>query len=201
MAGAFAIAMAGMVWVATSRDPNVPTYVPSEIAPRYFGDTLVGPLTYTVDARAPEEWTFFDFSSGSTVRQPADCWGETCPAPTGWDLGFKRHAMIVNGGDGFHGAAGIQRLDSIPFAALMVAPGDGYVTTEVRSDSTLPGDLKWYDYNWTNHVLSPKPGVYAVRTADGAYAKFEILSYYCEGVVGGCWALRYTYQGSGSRKF
>ena len=40
---------------------------------------------------------------------------------------------------------------------------------------------RWYEYSWTSHLLSPKPKVFAVRTADSRYAVFEILSYYCPG--------------------
>jgi hypothetical protein len=43
--------------------------------------------------------------------------------------------------------------------------------------------------------------VYAIRTADGRYAKLEIVSYYCPGAVSGCLTFRYAYQGSGARAF
>ena len=40
---------------------------------------------------------------------------------------------------------------------------------------------------------------YAVRTADGHYAKLEIMSYYCAVVGTACVTFRYAYQGDGSR--
>jgi hypothetical protein len=41
--------------------------------------------------------------------------------------------------------------------------------------------------------------VWALRTADGRYVKFEILGYYCPGAQPGCLTIRYVYQGSGAR--
>jgi hypothetical protein len=43
---------------------------------------------------------------------------------------------------------------------------------------------------------------YAIRTADGKYAKMRLLSYYCDGgQASGCFTLEYVYQGDGSRRF
>ncbi len=42
--------------------------------------------------------------------------------------------------------------------------------------------------------------MYAIRTADGRYAKVEIVGYYCPGAEPGCLTLRYVYQGDGSRR-
>jgi len=36
-----------------------------------------------------------------------------------------------------------------------------------------------------------------LRTADGRYAKIEILGYYCIGALPGCTTFRYVYQGGG----
>jgi len=40
--------------------------------------------------------------------------------------------------------------------------------------------------------------VWAVRTADGRYAKLEMVGYYCPGARPGCPTFRYVYQGDGS---
>jgi hypothetical protein len=47
-------------------------------------------------------------------------------------------------------------------------------------------------------VLSPKPHVWAVRTAYGRYAKLEMVGYYCAGARPGCPTFRYVYQSDGS---
>jgi hypothetical protein len=76
-------------------------------------------------------------------------------------------------------------------------PNTAYVVNQRERDSTNPALERWYDYSWTSHVLEPKPVVYAVRTADGRFAKLQILGYYCPGARPGCLTLRYVYQGDG----
>jgi hypothetical protein len=72
------------------------------------------------------------------------------------------------------------------------------VANEQRGDPRNPAIASWYDYGYFSHVLSPKPHVWAVRTADGRYAKLEIVGYYCWGGRPGCPTFRYVYQGDGS---
>jgi hypothetical protein len=43
--------------------------------------------------------------------------------------------------------------------------------------------------------------VYAVRTADGRFAKLQVISYYCTGAIPGCLTFRYVYQGAGGPRF
>ena len=59
------------------------------------------------------------------------------------------------------------------------------------------------------YLLTPAPGepfdghfeIYyaAPCTADGRYAKLQLLSYYCPGARPGCLTFRYVYQGAGGR--
>jgi hypothetical protein len=42
--------------------------------------------------------------------------------------------------------------------------------------------------------------VWAVRTADGRYAKLEMVGYYCPGPQPGCPTFRYVYQGDGTTR-
>ena len=99
---------------------------------------------------------------------------------------------------GVSAATGILRA---VFDALAEVPCAGYSDSEAGRDSTNPAFEKWYDYGFTSHLLEPKPRVYAIRTADGRYAKLEIVSYYCPEAVSGCLTFRYAYQGSGARAF
>ena len=46
---------------------------------------------YTLEARAAEQWTFFDFSRGSVVDVPHQF-------GVAWDLAFQRHKILANGG-------------------------------------------------------------------------------------------------------
>jgi hypothetical protein len=83
------------------------------------------------------------------------------------------------------------------FEGVSHVPETGYVVAE-KSDSVNAALEDWYDYSMTSHVLQPKETVYAIRTADGRYAKIEILGYYCAGALPGCTTFRYVYQGGGS---
>ena len=184
----FVAIMAALV-VGSSSRPEVPTYEP-EVHRAETGAGLTGPVTYTIDGRSQDAWRFFRFEGGGVVSNPE---------PTEWDLAVRRHRLIVNGGPGFEGLGGIAVLGPVPFDSVVEAPTDGYLTTRVAKDSAVAG-LKWYSYGFSSHMLTPRGDVYAVRTADGRYAKVEILSYYCTAAQPGCLTIRYSYQGDGSRR-
>ena len=74
--GALAVVVATLV-ALTLRQPMIPTYAPTPPAPRDAGRALVGPVLYTVDATASEEWRWFSFrrtlaggEPGAAVRPP-----------------------------------------------------------------------------------------------------------------------------------
>ena len=170
--------------------PVVEAHVPTPPNPSEAGETLVGPIDYTVDATSTGAWRFFDFSRGSVVADPG---------PGEWDLAFRRFHIIANGGPGFSGEGGIIRLEETDLDAVSELPDAPYVETQVRRDSVNAAIERWYAYGWTSHLLTPHPAVYAVRTADGRYAKLQLLGYYCPGAQPGCPTFRYVYQGAGGR--
>jgi hypothetical protein len=183
------LVLAAVLLVAASlRRPEPPTYAPTAVQPREAGDSLIGPLTYTIDASAPETWHFFDFSRGSRVEGPAEL---------EWDIAFRRFNIATNGGDGFGGRGGAIDLGEVAFDSVSRVPADGYQASDARRDTVNAAFEGWYDYGFTSHLLMPEPRVYALRTADGRYAKLEILSYYCPGAMPGCLTFRYVYQGAG----
>lgn len=189
LVGIIVVLAAALVSMSFGR-PAVETYLPTPADPAEAGDALVGPVVYTVDASSTDEWTFFDFSRGSVVPDPGYL---------DWDLAFRRFHIISNGGPGFFGSGGIVRLENADFDAVEVLPDAGYMQTTARRDSTNAAIARWYAYSWTSHLLNPLPAVYGVRTADGRYAKLELLGYYCPGAQPGCLAFRYVYQGAGGR--
>ncbi len=191
------------VFVAPWLFPGLPivqvSVTPPE--PKEVGERLVGPVLYTLSARDPERWTYFDFSRGSVVEVPHQF-------VVDWDLAFQRHKILVNGGaTNPKGQGAILNLGEVPFEAVTEAPVEGYVEdtiATITADSIVTENLaikSWYRYNWLTHVLRPKPHVYVVRTADGKYAKMRLVSYYCEGgQASGCFTFEYVYQGDGSRR-
>ncbi len=183
------LAAAAVFWVARSLGRStVEAFAPTPPEPTEVGLVKQGPVSYTVDATSEEAWTYFDFSRASVVRDPA---------PSDWDLAFQRFRVIANGGPGFDGEGGILDLGARAFDSVVEVPEAGYAGTEVRGDSVNPAIERWYEYGWSTHLLEPKRHVYAVRTADGRFAKLEILGYYCPGSRGGCLRFRYVYQGAG----
>ena len=178
--------------VSSLQSPELAWYAVSPVEPREAGDTLVGPVTYTVDGRT-EGLTYFDFSRGSVI--------EGDPTALGWDLAFHRFTVLANGGEGFYGGGGILDLGEIALESVARVPTVGYEGNRTMPEPGNPAMTQWYDYSWTSHVLKPKPKVFAVRTADGRYAIFEILSYYCPAAQAGCITMRYVYQGAGGTSF
>lgn len=167
--------------------PEVPTFVPTAAVPVEVGSHKDGPLLVTVDAGSAS-WRHFDFSRGSVVARPG---------PKDWDIAFRRYQVIVNGGLGFSGDGGVIDLGEVAFDSVSAVPATGYVVAEQPGDSVNAALERWYDYSFTSHILQPKPRVYALRTADGRYAKLEIVGYYCVGAQPGCPTFRYVYQGGG----
>jgi hypothetical protein len=182
--------------------PPVGNFVVTPPNPVEVGDRLVGPVLYTLDARASGQWTFFDFSRGSVVEVPHQFGVD-------WDLAFQRHKILANGGaTNPKGRGAILNLGEVAFEAAVEAPADGYVEdtiASITSDAIATENLAikaWYHYNFLTHLLRPKPNVYAIRTADGRYAKMRVVSYYCDGgQASGCFTIEYVYQGDGSRRF
>lgn len=184
-----AIAVGAVVGLAlvlvalTLQAPAVPTHAPTPPAPREVGGRLVGPIVYTVDATAPDVWRYFSFRLGSVIEDPG---------ARGWDLAFRRYSIVAGEG------AGILDLGETRLDDVHTVPAGGYVANEGRAEPRNPAIAAWYRYGFFSHVLTPKPHVWAVRTAGGRYAKLEILGYYCPGARPGCPTFRYVYQGDGS---
>ena len=182
-----------VIFVASSlrQSTRLTWYPVSVIDPQEVGDQLVGPSVVTVDGRV-DEFAYFDFSTGSVVESPG---------PLGWDLAFQRYTILANGGPNFAGRGGILDLGITSLDSLTTVPTNGYAVNTGGREVTNPAIARWYEYSWTSHVLSPKPNVFAVRTADGRYAVFQILSYYCPAAQAGCTTIRYRYQGAGGTVF
>ena len=54
------------------------------------------------------------------------------------------------------------------------------------------GDMRWYDYDVTTHVLTPREVVYVVRGGNGRYYKLEMLDYYHSAGTAGYPAFRWA---------
>jgi len=181
LAATLVSAVAVVLVALTLRPPEVPSYALTAGAPNDVGRALVGPVLYTLDATSAETWRSFSFRLGAVVDSRGD-------------LAFKRYAIVAGPG------AGILDLGETAFEQVRTVPADGYVVNEGAAEPRNPAIASWYTYGFFTHVLSPKPRVWAVRTADGHYAKLEMVGYYCPGPQPGCPTFRYVYQGDGTTR-
>ena len=181
--------LAALFVAGSLRRPELATHPPSAPGPNPARGRLVGPRMYTVDARRSDRWQLFSFSEGGVVEE-----GDG----SGWDLGFRRFQIIVNGGDGFRAEAGALALGAVPLESITELPVQGYAGTRVtRGDSIVDALDDWYSYSFMSHLLRSRGEAYAVRTADGRFAALRFVGYYCPGAQPGCVTFEYVYQGGG----
>lgn len=122
------------------------------------------------------EFTKFSFSENKIVTND------------NWDIAFRGTTIIVNGGAKINitdeperKGSGAVSIVSGTFASVTAFPVAGTFVQDGAETYAFPtsGENAWYDYNGLTHIISAKAGkVFVVKTHDGKYAKFEILSYY-----------------------
>lgn len=150
-------------------------------------------------------FTFFRFSD-STIVSNADS------NSTKWDIGFAGTTIITNSGVRGPGQGGAIVLKETDFYSVKEAPESGYRIENSLTDLAIPtGSGKgWYTYDPQTHIVAPIPGVVLIiRTADGKYAKMQIISYWKGNPQPidpfthkeRYYTFRYVYQPDGSRKF
>jgi hypothetical protein len=135
-----------------------------------------------------------------------------------WDIAFRGTTIIVNGGtligiadEPARTGTGAVSIVSGTLNAITTIP----VATTFAQDAALTYAIPtgsgngWYSYNQTTNIISPIAGkIFIVKTHDGKYAKFEILSYYKDAPVtpdatsvGRYFTFKFVYQGSNSASF
>jgi hypothetical protein len=156
---------------------------------------------------------YFNLTTGATV--PA-----SDSNSTKWDIAFKTTTIKVNSGTSGPGTAGAQ-IVSTGFDDLPEAPADGYKSDDANGFAIPTGSgTGWYTYtgpaaSGPQHAILPIAGkTIVVKTANGKYAKIQILSYYkgnpntttadfadlAKRPLGGYYTIRYIIQADGSRK-
>lgn len=120
----------------------------------------------------------FSFSQNKTVTDDS------------WDIAFRGTTIIVNGGAKISATdtgeperkgQGAVSIVSGTFANVTVFPAAATFAQDQDKVYAIPtgSGNGWYDYNGSTNIISPRAGkVFVVKTHDGKYAKFEILSYY-----------------------
>jgi hypothetical protein len=143
-------------------------------------------------------FTFFNFRD-TTVIANSDS------ASSKWDFALRLTTFLVNSNASGPGNGGVILQDGI-YDNVLMAPSAGYAYDTTSSQKAIK-DGSWYDYNPTTHSFVPKAGkVFIFRTADGHYAKMELLGVGYEPFTGPVpqrliYNFRYTYQPNNSNKF
>lgn len=124
-----------------------------------------------VDATDAEAWIHMDLD---TARQLDDDDRE-------WDVRFQRFHIAVNGGSSGDAGVEVAWLPDVELGDVDQAPDSGWSTDapDGADDDEHPdyAFADWYDYEVDGHVLTPRPGVYVVRTAQADFA-VQLLDYY-----------------------
>lgn len=132
-------------------------------------------------------------------------------ATTRWDIAFRATTILINGGPIRFGQGGAQVLTGTDFNTLETLPETGWRVDSSAASLAIPvgSGRGWYSYNQQTNIISPIPGVVlGIRTADGRFAKLQILSYYLNAPANPdgfadksrVYTFRYVFQPNGSRK-
>jgi HmuY protein len=173
-----------------------------------YAPVALNPSGLQIRPKQTNKFTFFSFKTGTLVAH-ADS------ATTKWDVGFRGPTIIVNGGSSGKGTGKAQVLNGI-FDEIATAPEDGYVA-DSQADNKKPVPTSyaisteagkgWYNLDPATGLLSPiESRVLVFQTADGNYAKMEILSYYQDAPAAPTaatkdrfYTFRYVYQPNGNK--
>jgi hypothetical protein len=149
------------------------------------------------------KYTFFSFKDNKIVP-------ESDSASTNWDIGLKGTTIITNGGVSGLGQGGAYVVNGI-FGEMKILDASAPFAADSNESLAIPtgSGNGWYNYNSQNNQISPIAGkVIFVRTADGNFAKMEILSYYKDRpstitrtTPSRYYTFRYIYQPDGSKTF
>ncbi|MEO9069557.1 MAG: HmuY family protein [Ginsengibacter sp.] len=131
-------------------------------------------------------------------------------ASTQWDFAIRFVNIIVNSNASGPGNGGVITKTGI-YDTCTTAPLIGYSYDTTANNLAIDAGFTtgWYNYDDATHAFSPKAGIYfLVKTADGHYAKLEILSVNYAGYKPSnqtpdslIYKFRYNYQANGAATF
>lgn len=149
----------GQVTVATVRD------IPA--------DTIIGisPIGQPFGAG---RYTFYSLERNELVPSQDS-------ASRRWDIGLRGTTLITNSGNSGPGGGGAFVYVGL-FDELSKVPSDSaFRVDNIPSAYAIPAGSSrgWYAYNPQANLVTPIPGrVLVIRTANGKFAKLEVLNYY-----------------------
>lgn len=156
------------------------------------------------------KFTFYSIETGSVISN-ADSNSKK------WDIGLRGTTIITNAGTSGPGSGGAFIFKGT-FDELKTIPADSTFRVDNAPSSyaiTLGSNRGWYVLDFVTSLLTPIPGrVLVIKTANGKFAKVEVLNYYKGGVTPPAnatdaeksskqrfYTFRYAYQSNGSKTF
>lgn len=134
-----------------------------------------------------------------------------------WDIAFRGTSIIVNGGvkrnddEPTRTGVGAVSIVSGTLASVTAFPAANTFIPDATTTYAIPtgSGNGWYSYNQTTNIISPIAGkIFVVKTHDGKYAKFEILSYYKDAPtspdatsISRFYSFKFVYQNNSSTSF
>jgi HmuY protein len=204
-------AASAMMLVACDKEDNgapVDTSVEKRVND-LSADTILG-IAASGQPYGSGKYTLYSLENGTVVSN-------TDSATSKWDLGFRGTSIITNSGTGGPGSGGAFVQIGTFESLTTISPDSTFRVDAAPSAYAIPlGSNKgWYVYDGPTNLINPIPGrVLVVRTANGKYAKVEIINYYKGGVTPAASAsddvklktqryftFRYIFQSNGSRDF
>ncbi|MFY8128888.1 MAG: HmuY family protein [Chitinophagaceae bacterium] len=173
-----------------------------------MADTIIG-FTPIGQPFGANKFTFFSIVNKALVPS-------TDSATTKWDIGFKGTTIIVNNGTSGPGNGGGFTQVGL-FDEVRQVSNDSTIRVDNAPNYAIAfgSNRSWYVYNAPTNLITPIPGrTLIIRTANGNFAKLEILNYYKGGTTPAATApdavklkdqryytFRFTYQSNGSKIF
>jgi HmuY protein len=170
----FSFFLTAVMFLAACGDPSDPE--PEALQATVVRDVPADPTTIDpLSGPRPGtgRFTFFSLRTGAVVPN-------TDSLTANWDLGFRGTTIIVNGGTNRRGNAGVVIRQGL-FDEVNEAPETGFAQDNAPTSFAIPNTAGngWYNYDAPRNLITPIAGrVFIIRTADGKFAKLEILSYY-----------------------
>ncbi|KDN56054.1 HmuY family protein [Flavobacterium seoulense] len=174
-------------------------------------ETVVAETETVSNLEAPSTasgYTKFSFSKNAVVTTDD------------WDIAFRGTTILVNGGvkgsdatEPARTGQGAVSIVSDIFANVTTVPANETFKQDTATLYAIPtgGGNGWYTYNVVGlHIIAPIAGkVFVVKTHDGKYAKFEVLSYYKDAPaepnymtsVAGYYKFNFAYQANSNTTF
>ena len=107
----------------------------------------------------------------------------------GWDIAIRRFLVLSNGGVSGNGGVQILLIEGTNFDQLRQAPGpegdwqvdqnDGPADEGSDPDNLFNNGVNdWYEYDSSDHSLTPRDFLYIIRSTEKRYYKLQLQSYY-----------------------